>query len=342
MDTNKWQKLVIKEFISSDRRAALYFILSEFEQALQKLKSLESSNLKFLFPVKSFNHPQVLSIVSRYTSGFDVSNENEYNDIKSILRPEHLVWSSSPLNNKIPGVHINDLNSSKSFKLNDYSSFAVRITPDFLMENNRFGVESKLAEKYLKEIDTLGAIHCHLSGIMNKKEDFLKMLDEVSKLIAPIKKKMKLNFGGGLSLLSFDDLKEITTKASQLFPDHQIYFEPGRWISKQCGIAVGRVVACERNIVTTTLSAACHLRWLDVDAKMGFTSPGGNGTPITYNVYGPTCFENDRIGTLTMPIGSVEEGQLLVIDHVSGYSYGWNHAFNGVEKADIVFLGASA
>lgn len=342
MDTNKWQKLVIKEFISSDRRAALYFILSEFEQALQKLKSLESSNVKFLFPVKSFNHPQVLSIVARYTSGFDVSNENELNDIKAYLKSEHVVWSSSPLNNRIPGVLFNDINSSTALGMSDYSSYAIRITPDFVMENNRFGIASALAGKVIHENDSLRAVHCHLSGIMNKKVDFMKMLDEMVKLINPTSKKLSLNFGGGLSLLSFEDLKEITEKASLLFPEHQLYFEPGRWLSKQCGLAVGKVMANERNIITTTLSAACHLRWLDVDAEMGITSPGGSGAPVLYHLYGPTCFENDKIGTITMPEGSIEPGQFLIINHVSGYSHGWNHAFNGVDKADVVFLGASA
>lgn len=332
----------MKEFISSERRAALYYILPEFEQALLKLKSLESSNLKFLFPVKSFNHPQILDIVARYTGGYDVSNENELNDIRPYLKADHVLWSSSPLNIRIPGVHFNDLNSSKAFNLDDYSSYALRITPDFVMENNRFGIESKLSAKFLQETDSLKAVHCHLSGIMNKKENFLNMIDELARLLKPCQKKLSLNFGGGLSLLSFEDFKEITEKASATFPEHQIYFEPGRWLSKQCGFAVGKVMACERDIVTTTLSAACHLRWLDVDAKMGITSAGGTGKPVAYQLYGPTCFENDKIGTITMPEGSVSDGQLLIINHVSGYSYGWNHAFNGVDKADVVFLGASA
>src|SRR5690606_34059407 len=102
----------------------------------------------------------------------------------------------------------------------------------------------------------------HLSGITNKKDDFLKVINFLQKELGTIKRKLHLNFGGGFSQLDYEEIKEVVEYASAALRGHILYFEPGRWISKQCGIAIGKVLSIEEKVVTISLSAVCHLKWL--------------------------------------------------------------------------------
>lgn len=333
---------MIKEFASSERKAALYFVLPEFRAALKELHSMKHPNVKILFPVKSFNDPKILSIVSEFTDGYDVSNANELESVRAFLREGQVVWSSSPYNQLLSEeVQFNDLNSSDGLtELQDFSRVALRLNPSFLKIKNRFGMAKEKVRKALEENAQLSAIHIHLSGIQNTYDDYVNLSHFVSEVIQGLGRKLHLNFGGGVSLLSSDELRAVILHFSELFSDHQIYFEPGRWVAKRCGMALGRVLCVEGKNITTSLSSVCHLRWNDTQFYLSFTThQNPTGELADYDVLGPTCFESDKIGEIKTSEGVIKPGQFVLVNHVSGYSYGWNHSFNGVDAADIVYLG---
>lgn len=337
-----WYDIALKEFSSSGRKAALYFFIPEFKNALNELTALRLGNVKFLFPVKSFDYPALLELAALSFDGFDVSNENELMKVRKHLKPHHTVWNSSPFNQELGDeVCFNDLNSAfeVSKKVN-FSDISLRLNPSFILKRNRFGIDPIMAMNFLKEKESIKAIHIHLSGITNTKQDFLQVIDYLKVELSLIKRGLHINFGGGFSQLELAEIKEIVDYASSNLFEHTLYFEPGRWISKRCGIALGRVLAIEDSIITISLSAVCHLKWLDTSFGITFLgSKSLSGQKRLFRIFGPTCFEGDLIAEVEMLKDSVCVDQIVLINHVSGYSYGWNHAFNGIDKADVVFLG---
>lgn len=342
MIDSKWQQVALKEFSSSKRNAALYFIIPKFKEALLSLKSLENEKLKFLFPVKSFNHPIILELVAGISSGFDVSNQNELDSVKPFLQDHHALWNSCPFNRAVSSdMAFHDLNSESGLQsLQDASRISIRITPSFLQPGNRFGLTIDKALMLLKKNPDLMAIHVHLSGIQNTKEDFFTLIHFLHNSLQEITKPLHINLGGGLSYLTLSDLTEVVELAKVILPRHSLYFEPGRWIAKQAGLAMGKVLAVENSNMTVSLSSACHLRWMDLSHDIIISGQKNSlGEKKTYQVYGPTCFEGDKIAQVELQLAAPLEGQLIMINHISGYSYGWNHSFNGIEEADVVFLG---
>jgi diaminopimelate decarboxylase len=336
----KWRQVALREFISAQRKAALYFIVPELRLAFDQLSSLQSQNVKFLFPVKSFNHPTVLQLASEKLAGFDVSNLNEYRAIESFMRPHHKIWSSSPAWNFIEGVEFNDLNSSALEGSLPWSKVALRINPDFIQIRNRFGMHEEKALKIMLEHPSVNALHVHLSGIQNVRSDFERAIEFFDRFSTEIDRPLHLNFGGGFSQLSFSELSAIVEEAKIRLPEHILYFEPGRWISRRAGLAIGTTLSIEDERVTVSLSGVCHLRWSDVNFNIALGNQGENShEKIKYRIFGQTCYENDLIGEVLAPKGAIKFGDPIIIDHVSGYSFGWNHAFNGVDAADVIFLG---
>lgn len=337
MAIKRWEQIALKEFLFSARTASFYFVLPLLEDSLKKLKELETEKVKFLFPVKSFNHPKILELVSSFTSGFDVSNANEMRDVLPFLKNHHIIWSSSPYSAIIKEAHFNEA-SCAEIDLSGYRS--LRIKPEFLQPQNRFGISPDKAIPLLINSTHLSGLHCHLSGLQITKEDYFLMIDHVKDYLAPLKRSIAVNLGGGFTRLTFEEIKEVTQRASAELPEHTLYFEPGRWISKNAGLAIGKVLSLEEEKLTVSLSAICHLRWSDQLYSISFAGSGQKINPHKYEIFGPTCYENDKLGDVTTDL-KIAPGQPFILDQVSGYSVAWNHEFNGVEKADLVFLGNS-
>lgn len=343
MTMSKWHHLAQKEFIASEREAALYYFLPGIKKRLEDLARLQNEHTHFLFPVKSFNHPTILEMAASLLHGFDVSNQNELDSTKPYLKAEHLIWTSSPFSNKVSANNplVCDI-SCASHLSQDAFGRALRIKPTFLKKENRFGVTPTRAKAILQQHPEIRALHIHLSGIENVVADYLELIDFYVKFTSDLSGKYQLNFGGGFSPLSYLEIKSIVDQAREKLPQHELFFEPGRWYTEGNGLAIGRVVAIEDSYITTTLSSVCHLRWLGTHPTFMLPRRNTNQGDVVTKFYGPTCYENDFLTSIRLPQHSLQENDLLMIDTVSGYSHGWNHSFNGVPKADIVFLGGEA
>jgi diaminopimelate decarboxylase len=167
-----------------------------------------------------------------------------------------------------------------------------------------------------------------------------------------------INLGGGLWTLSFPVLERLCTEIKRAVgPGTCVRFEPGRILSREAGVAVGRVLSA-RTVGSTrirllNLSRACHVRWAHPRLLNVVPAPEGalpklkkasSGAPRLLCV-GPTCYEDDTfpevlVGEAAEGNGRtlLPEGDTVVFGGITGYSCAWNSSFNGIPPAEVRFV----
>lgn len=334
---------LIKMFILSDCESKLYFLKSVIKDNLEFLNNLQSDKIKFIFPVKAFPHKDILSLANDYLSGFDISNQNEYNLIKSF--DSKITWNSSPYpltnfaNNKI----IHDLNSDFDLKYmqSKFQNCSIRLNTNNvnmkLTHTSRFGINSD-------DISKFKYIHYHSGTEQNQIETYLAMIEEVNSL-NPENLEL-LNLGGGFTQLSKEEITTLVQEIEKLNINFTIIFEPGRWITNNSGIALGKVknytINSDKQYLITTLSRDCHLRWLtniNISFHKGLNKEEHIANSKDYIISGPTCYEGDIITSISFNEEiSLNYNDIIMISNVSGYSYAWNTSFNGINKIEVELL----
>jgi diaminopimelate decarboxylase len=334
---------LLKLFLLGKDESKIYYQKNIIEDRMNFLNSISSEKVKFIFPVKAFPHKDILEKAASKLYGFDISNPNEYNLVKSFQ--SDLIWNSSPFplvqfaNNKI----IHDLNSK--FDLENmkekFQNYAIRINTDHVNEDlshhSRFGINSS-------DLQDCSYIHYHSGTEKNQVDTYLKMIDEIVAL--NLKDLKVLNLGGGFTHLEKEDILELIQKIEkQNFP-FLILFEPGRWITNNSGVALGRVKNYTHNsgkdYIITTLSRDCHLRWLN-KIKVSFHRSLAKEELLAkvkeVKITGPTCYEGDIITEVSMSEKiDIFYNDVIMISNVSGYSFAWNTSFNGIDKVKIELL----
>ena len=337
----------LKHFLVSGADHGFYFDLAEIEQNARLLQSLIQPRLQILFPVKSFPAPEVLALMGQLCQGFDVSNATELELCRPYLNPQHLVWSSGPFPWSAQGEHsifMDGPHADSGWQPNDRRALRVRLpqTGTFL---SRFGYPvTELTPAWLKT-HAIAAIHFH-HGVEPMPLDLIQSAYQtLAHVINPAPGVTHVNLGGGFASLTFGQIEALLQLALRIFPDKTVLFEPGRWVCGDAGVLLGRVMEvteeASRLVVTTNLSRDCHLRWMRDKFSVSFHSmeehPARRHRQLS--VGGPTCSESDRIADLQAaePM-SVAKGDVVAVGGVSGYSFAWNHSFNGVPRAPVYFL----
>ena len=297
----------------------------KFETKLKKLIEISPKNIQFLFPVKSFPNLPALKIASKYLHGFDISNQNEANLILPLLNQEHLLWNSAPYSAQIEGFPniINDGKESQRINLNEQG-----------FKKSRFG-------QALNTIHLGAHIHVHMGFQDNKEEDYIFVAEKIKEKNEIEGKPLRsLNLGGGFEFKDFESLKNCLFKISELFPDISIYFEPGNWLTNGCVGMIGKILnskkAHEELILTTSISHLAHLRWSN---SIKISSIGNQKADFNkISIFGPTCAETDLLAELEAQNFAYNEGDSILLENVSSYSYAWRTEFNGIEKPDIFVI----
>ncbi len=336
----------VKDFIIHDRTVCAYFDLEEIERNARALQSLSDERTHFIFPVKSFPNTEVLALVADILNGFDISNENEGDMVQHLRRDQGLVWSSSPApwNSQIVGIFMDGAHLEAPWVEGTKRSLRVNLNgliPAFV---SRFGTSvANLTSRQLID-SSISALHFH-----HGEEPFNRLalplaIDKMAELVRGNQAITHVNLGGGFEGLSMAEIEATVSRARAAFPHQQIVFEPGRWLCGDAGKLIGRVTDVSMQEVAalamTTISRDCHLRWQHPNFKVSLSSMGlsvGVAAPEIL-IVGATCSESDRIATLQGADLKVARGDLAIIHRLPGYSAAWNHSFNGVPSADIVFL----
>jgi len=342
----KISKKILKKFLFENKQIELYYNIALIEENFLFLSNLESKHVKFIFPVKSFPHKNVLELASKYLSGFDLSNEQEYNLVK--IYDNKLLWNSSPFalaNFKNNSIY-HDFNSMFDYhKFKDlFKNYALRINTDLI--NHQKSHQSRFGVKLDKHYDAK-ALHYHSGTEANSTSTYKAMIKEVMDYCEKFNVELDyVNLGGGFTHLTREDIKELVEHINELELNFTCIFEPGRWISNFCGFALGRVknfTHNEKAALITNLSHECHLKWVNQALKIGF-SPSLNRQHrlnVTKEFYltGPTCYEGDIISKISFKEQpDIYYDDVVYLLNISGYSMAWNTSFNGIDKIEIEFF----
>ncbi len=187
----------------------------------------------------------------------------------------------------------------------------------------------------------------HHSSEVNTPSTYLALARDSLHLARALDLKLDyLDLGGGIHTLTDRGLTELLQALRALTPaETTLVFEPGRYLTRDCGYAIGRIEAVtprpDRVDCTLDLSAECHLRWSH--ARLIAPLIETSDAPLRLRCFGSTCYEGDLIGDFRFAAPShphlpFARGDLLLFSNVSSYSEAWNTSFNGIEKARVVLL----
>lgn len=336
----------LKDFVAKERKASFYFDLNEIDKNLSFLQGLQDEQVQFIFPVKSFSRAEVLRLANQRLSGFDVSNQPEMDLIRSIKRDHATIWSSSPilwssgdLDIFMDGAHL-----GVTWPAGVKRSLRVHMDDVALHPSSRFGTSLKTLAGDGLVNNKICALHFHHGDEGTSKVVLPFVIKKIASLVKQLDQVTHINLGGSFGSLGQQEIADIVLLARQELPNKKIIFEPGRWLSRNAGFLIGKIeeinAMAGRGYITTSLSRDCHLRWHNQKFKLSF-HPMNLNTPIGCSdvvVGGATCHEADTIGTIQNSNLKLSVGDLVVVSDVTGYSLAWNHSFNGIAAADVVFM----
>ena len=343
--TNK-QKL-LKAYLTQEDENLMAFDLDVIVSRLKFLANGKPKNLKVLFPVKSFAHPKILELISKYLDGFDVSNTNEYSLIREHILSSSLIWCSGPflIDDMVKLDVICDVSSYNKLST---STTSLRVDPDFLSSykrRSRFGFSCKelLSDKNLCDISYL---HFHYASEQNTLKDYKEIIDYCAKLYSTKKlTKLSVNLGGGFTHFNEKEFNDLFNYLSQ-FSYINFIIEPGRFISTQSGLLFGRVKDYfEKDLehyITVSVSSLSHLKWGCEKISFSFFSTNSSTHEFSIDsskashILGATCSERDIILKANRKF-SFSLDDIIMLSNLNGYCVGWNHSFNGIKAADVRF-----
>jgi len=372
-DTNKKLTSIIDNY----KKPTLIYDLNLIENKMRFLKEIcENTPIKMLFTIKSFPFQEIISLAHQIMPGFEISNLNEYqllpknltNSIVSVNDP------TGSVNTKIPNelmdhnrcyIHLDKLDRDEIFPYENKAnvSYGTRVSHSSLIDcQNSYVTESRFGTsitdfnelKYLFSNHKIKGLHLHNGSEKNTMDDYLTMVDA---LLYTIKKEQIpisfINLGGGIHYLNQKELTFLVQELSKRFTPLNIqgFFEPGRYVAEHCGYALGKIMSIKqlnpkKYCLLLDLSNECHLKWSEQLILMNKNQPA-LGAPsakdaIQVFIGGSTCFEHDCLGIFNIsPIDGklpFQPNEILTFGNINGYSAAWNIAFNGIDKADLVFI----
>jgi len=343
-----------------------YFILHQekLEQNLTKLAKLEKlSNVKILHTLKSFNQSSVLPLIAQKLSGISISSQKELQRAKKasakhihLYAPAFKELELLSYIDDVQSISFNSLGQWKRFKnLNKHISKGLRINPKLALsipnycnpnlENSRLGIDTIEFLNALKnepqEFEALEGLHFH-ALFQSSVDDLTLLLDYISEHFKEVLPKLKwLNLGGGHDFTSIDYDVDIFVKHlvnfQELYPNIEIYFEPGEAVTKGCGEFVCTVLDIvnvgRQKIVILDTSVETHL--LDVaivGMRLQVRGTQKGVTPHAYQLTGNSCLQGDIIGNYYFT-RELHIGEQVIFEDMMAYSMVKMSEFNGMEKA---------
>lgn len=307
--------------------------LAKLKENILKLKK-NCNDIIFLFPVKCCNNDDVLNLVAKLGFGFDISNNQELKIIEKYL-DGRFISASGPLAKELQSYKYSNLHIAVN-NINDYkSNLGIRINfnSDNRFDISHFGVDFTKINKTIK--DNLKYIHFHNSDkrTLHKCEiienNFIQVIQQCPNL-------KYINIGGHLEDLSFEEGIHYLKRMREIIPKNIILIaELGDFIFKKVGQLHSKVIDTkienETQIVILNFSKMANQRW----AYPIYNIKNKQNKLINTKFYGCSCCETDFFyeGESELLI----EGDEIIFDNISPYSYQWNISFNGVPKINNFF-----
>jgi len=340
------------------------------DKNLEKLSQIEEeSGVKILHSIKSFNQSSVLPLIASKLSGMSVGSLKELKmaqnaNAKHIhlhapaFKKEELMMMSD----KVSTLSFNSLGQWTNFSILELgeASLGLRINPklhlpipNYCNPNlgySRLGIDSlEFIEAYRNEGDRfekLEGLHFH-ALFQSSVQGLVILLEHIEQHYREVLPMLKwLNLGGGHNFT--DDTYDIQSflsaikKFKMLYPQLELYFEPGESVLKGCGEFIATVLdivtVAEQNVVILDTSIETHL--LDVaivNQRLKVRGTQSFSTPYFYELTGNSCLQGDIIGEYFF-IDKLHIGDRVIFEDMMGYSMVKMTEFNGMENAEFILV----
>lgn len=358
----KIKPAILRETMVERTGPVILFDNEVIEKNLKRFRAISNeNNATWTMAVKALARPEVFDLASEHVDGYDISNINEWNKIKDFVNERHLIWfTNANLTKELPVlrkevksekllVTVNDHLDYQYIKSSDVP-YLIRVASSALTRQDsesRFGMEleavSRLKNELLNDQNFKG-FHTH-QGLVDHTPSILKNIcqgiEENFKEF--FNRGLYYNLGGSFQAFSDDDLRESLNLLKGKF---KVHIEPGRAVFKDAGYAMAPIekffMDGDQLRIFTRLSFINHLKWskprfagiLNFSEELEVISPGS----LVFE--GPTCYEFDKSEKIILetPV-SLTKGSLILLENISGYSSEWNAGFNGVDEAEVKFVG---
>ncbi|MCD6521881.1 type III PLP-dependent enzyme [Candidatus Calescamantes bacterium] len=344
---------------------------SKIRKNIQTLKNL-LPNVEFFYAVKANPHPDVIKVVAENDVGFEVSSQNEFNLVYSLLKDSSKIIVSHPVKKEEEiefyakqGIRLFTVDSKEEIKkvkkVCERADILVRIQVKnsrcVVNLSSKFGIPLEEALDYCRYIKKLGlnpkGLAFHVGSQSLSPKPFINVLNRVSKFYEIAKKDgiflEILNIGGGFPIpyknpvphleVFCKPIKEILDKK---FTKVKIMAEPGRAIVGDAGLLICKVIGItKRN----------RKIWYYVDESVYGLFSGKIYDQASYPlmvkcngvrkyrsvIAGRTCDSFDIIEKeIKLPL--LKMGDLIVALQMGAYTYSSSSEFNGFEKPKVKII----
>jgi len=350
-------------------------LLMDRTRILQNYQDIEKAlpDFKIAYAVKSNNHPEIVNILKRSGSLFEVASLYEIENLLSMgIEPENIIYSNpvkppddikSAAEKKVCVMSfdsVTELEKILPYKDNVKLLFRIEVPNEGSLWplSGKFGCPSKLWDKiysYMqKHSIKLSGITYHVGSQCENLPNFKSALLETKKAYQLAKSygldPYILNIGGGFPVYlgrEIPPIKQIAEIILETIEDlkkdgvvfTEFYAEPGRFISGSAGTLLSKVIGiAERE----------NNKWVFLDTGVfsgmmetvdGITYPllsTGSGKSENVMLCGPTCDSMDKMFKAMIPNPKV--GDNIYFSGAGAYTTVYASDFNGFSRPDITFL----
>ncbi len=197
----------------------------------------------------------------------------------------------------------------------------------------------------LRALESLGArvtlLHAHLgSGVLDP-HHWVRVYAELAGLAERMGTVSALDIGGGLGIPQYPDeapldlntLAEGLAEVQQVYPQYELWMEPGRFLVAEAGILLARVTQIKSKKTLQYLGVETGMNSLIRPALYGARHPIINLSRLhaeadtLYQVVGPICESGDILGK-DCRLPRSREGDVLLIAHAGAYGAAMASQYN--------------
>jgi len=229
-------------------------------------------------------------------------------------------------------------------------------------KESKFGIDMTLADSIFAEARkypavSFCAIHCHIGSQIVSGSPFVEAFRKVLEFVDRIEKNYGaqieyLNLGGGLgAVYKAEKPQTADAYARKILPlfkgrKFRIVFEPGRFISANGGILVGKVLYVKRTqvknfaIVDAAMNDLIRPALYEAHHEIQPLKRNVRAAKEIYDVVGPICESGDILARERL-LQKTSEGDLMAIMSAGAYGYVMASNYNSRPRAPEVLVKGS-
>ena len=347
-------------------RETPYFVMHEQKlmQNIERLQEIERrAGVHILHTLKSFNQSSVLSIIAEKLSGMSIASKKELELAQSakakhlhLYAPAFKFSELKAMSEQIETLSLNSLaqfeaskglNCSKGLRINPKLHLPIPNHCNPNLHTSRLGLDGGEFLEYYQEnresFNELEGLHFH-ALFQSSEQGLIILLEHIVANFKELLPKLKwLNLGGGHNFTdlnyNIDSFCKEVDKFKKLYPNIELYFEPGESVTKGCGEFVCTVLDIVniggQQVAILDTSVETHL--LDVaivNMRLKVKGTQSNSTPYCYELAGNSCMQGDYIGEYFFKY-ELEIGSEIIFEDMMGYTMVKMTEFNGMDSADF-------